>query len=100
MSGEPGARMGGPGGPSLEIDLSGLEGKWTLRLGDPPDCAVCGQPVGGDHDDEGVDEETTVAPEPEVPLLLFRGEGKAMVALAMHFRCANTRMPPGRGFML
>lgn len=100
MSGGNEARMGGPEGPPLEIDLSGLEDKWTRRLSEPPECAVCGQPVGGDEDDEGMDKETMIDPGPEVPLLLFRGEGKATEALAMHFRCANTRMPPGQGFIL
>lgn len=65
----------------LKIDLSGLEKKW----GSENKCALCGFDF--DNQDPGEDEEW------EVPLQLFRGEGKACQMLAFCFKCAELRMP-------
>ena len=68
--------MSGP----LEIDLSGLEDKWSLSGRQL--CAVCGFDF--DHHD----------PDPEdgcdVPLLVWRNDGKEMLTLC--WGCAMVRM--------
>ena len=66
---------------SLHIDLEGLEGKWSKGKSC---CAVCGF----DFDNQDpVDEDGC-----EVPLLLFRGKGKAMEMLSLCWLCATVRM--------
>ena len=87
---------------SLHLDLSGLDGKWTRRMGNYPICAVCDKPVGAEEhdnncavlaaqDDEYGDTPCTCGAG-DVPLLLFRGKGKNCLALAFHSACAQPRM--------
>ena len=64
----------------LHIDLSGLEDKW----GNENKCAICGFVFDNQDPEEGE--------EWEVPLQLFRGEGKACQMMAFCWNCAQLRM--------
>jgi hypothetical protein len=71
-----------PAAEPLQIDLEGLESKWSKGKSA---CAVCGF----DFDNQDpVDAEDGC----EVPLLLFRGKGKRMLMLSLCWTCATVRM--------
>ncbi len=64
-------------------------------------CALCAQPIGISEDDprwEGHDRESCgwcELCEDEVPIMLFRGEGKAMLQAAFHQKCFERLLAPG-----
>lgn len=95
-------------GDPIPIDLTGLERGWSRECPDHPTCAACGLPIGADEHAEGcpaeygylgVDDEDDYCPPDctcgagEVPLLLFRGQGRDMESLALHWDCGRARMP-------
>jgi hypothetical protein len=57
-------------------------------------CALCAQPIGiaeddprrNDHDDECCDPDCPICSD-DVPIILFRGEGKDMQQAAFHHAC-------------
>ncbi len=96
---------------TLRFDISGLEDKWTLQLGEYPLCAICGLKIGAEaHTGECAITAAMPRPGPdgaylnplpdfedcsdctcgadEIPLLVFRGAE----AMAFHFKCAGMRM--------
>lgn len=99
---------------AFEMDLGGLEDKWTLQLEEYPLCAVCGLKIGAEEH-TGECAITRAAPRPgpdgaylslagfedctdctcgadEIPILLFRGKGRATLVMAFHFKCARPRI--------
>jgi hypothetical protein len=85
----------------LRIDLIGLEGGWKRRVAEYPRCAACGERIGRPwHDlhcaslDEALDGTAADCFDcdcgaDDVPFMVFRGDGRAMECLALHWACAE-----------
>ena len=65
-----------------DMDLDGLHYDWDRTGEKAGTCAGCGKPI--NHDPSSS----------EVPLILFKGEGKAMACLYFHSDCGQKRVRP------